>query len=131
MTYITEIIVMLCYNSFGWFWAASSMLHCRNPISYKPEVNIRQWRRARGRNLEAGHFSSFEIFIGHFRGKWSVQRHFSFWGQGMYPPSPPLDAHLEYMRKIISKSLNLQKIYISSYFNYHGVWVILILKSAH
>ena len=41
-----------------------------------------------GTHNEAGHFKSFETFVGHVWDKWSVQRHFSFWGKGMYPPPP-------------------------------------------
>ena len=39
-------------------------------------------------NLEAGHFRSFETFIGYFQGTWPVQRHFSFEGRGCIPLPP-------------------------------------------
>ena len=38
--------------------------------------------------LGKGILRSFETFLGHFRGTWPVQRHFSFGGQGIYPPPP-------------------------------------------
>ena len=36
--------------------------------------------------LRQGILGQFKPFVRHFRGKWPVQRHFSFSGQGMYPP---------------------------------------------
>ena len=43
---------------------------------------------------EAGHFRSYEIFLGHFRGKWPVQRHFFF--RAGYASALSLDARLPF-----------------------------------
>ena len=71
---------------------------------------------------EAEQFGSFWTFMGHFWGKWSVARHFSFRGQGMYPL--PLNAHQQrYIQPCKCLSSSRYFVILFSFISKHAILI--------